>query len=195
MARTPRTQQQIRQGAQVLRRTCCQPSQGRLETRINAIRRHQDPGPQITVLEPALVQSMTPGPIRFPNARLTLSRVGLTCPFPLTIRPIVLISLEGMSGATVKSHGTRALEIHAIPGNPVMLGTSESPESLVNHGSSVIPGPLILPVPTVRATFLTDEDKIMAGNHLDLTDQRAAVKVSGSGLGMLRAVEAKTTAA
>jgi hypothetical protein len=54
---------------------------------------------------------------------------------------------------------------------------------------------LILPVPTVRATFLTDEDKIMAGNHLDLTDQRAAVKVSGSGLEMLRVVEAKTMAA
>jgi hypothetical protein len=103
-----------------------------------------------------------------------------------------------MSGVTARSPGTRALEIHAIPGNPVMLGTSESLESLVtlvNHGTSVIPGPLILPVPTVRATFLTDEDKIMAGNHLDLTDQRAAVKVSGSGLEMLRVVEAKTMAA
>jgi seryl-tRNA synthetase len=103
-----------------------------------------------------------------------------------------------MSGVTARSPGTRALEIHAIPGNPVMLGTSESLESLVtlvNHGSSVIPDPLILPVPIARATFLTDEDKITLGNHLDLMDQRAAAKVSGSGLGMLRAAEAKTMAA
>lgn len=89
----------------------------------------------------------------------------------------------------VKSPETHALGILVSPGNLAMLEISVSLENLVNPGISAILEILILLVPIVHATSLSDERKITAGNHLELTDQVVVANMSETELEILRAVE------
>lgn len=188
MAKTSRIPRQIRRSPQARRRTCSQPSQERLGIR-NATIHHLVPAPPIIILEPVLARSTTLDLTRFRNGHLIPSPVDLMCLFPRTTLPKDLTNPADMSVVMVKSPETHALGILVSPGNLAMLEISVSLENLVNPGISAILEILILLVPIVHATSLSDERKITAGNHLELTDQVVVANMSETELEILRAVE------
>lgn len=138
---------------------------------------------------------MTLGLTRFRNGHLIPCLVDLMCLFPLTTLLKDLTNPAGMSVVMVKNQETHALGILVSLGNLAMLEISVNLENLVNPGISANLEILILLVPIVHATSLSDEHKITAGNHLELTDQVVVANMSETELEILRAVGATTMVA